>query len=137
MIRLLDLPPIPKCDDDATAARGFDTGVGHPRVFVAADPPMLTDLLARVLDRPDLEIVVDRGHTIEVGTERFEVAVISGSLPPHIRAEVVIRLPDTLGGAGVAVVETEGRRRRVRVSDMTDLTRLLDRIRPRPGVEAH
>lgn len=113
---------------------GFDAAVAERslfRVVVVVSPPILGDLLSRVLERSDIEVETDMdGHSVSAG-RYFDVAITSGALPRYIEARSVVRLPDSLGGAGVGRVTTRGREREIELSGLPDLVRLVDRLCPR------
>lgn len=100
------------------------------RVVVAVSPPMLADVLSKVLGRPDLDVVV---HPERRGgrTRRFDLAVVTGDLPEGLAADIVIRLPEDTGPTGLGAVETPEGGGVVRLRGLPDLVDLLDSVLPR------
>jgi hypothetical protein len=70
-----------------------------PRILVAVEPRVLSDLVLGLLDELALTDVTDT-HTGATSGE-FAVALTSGALPAGIRAGAVIELPEDGLGAGV------------------------------------
>ncbi|MFQ5948734.1 MAG: hypothetical protein ACE5KX_07735 [Acidimicrobiia bacterium] len=107
------------------------------RVVVAVDPPLLADLLSRVMARPGLDVVlyrklVSRPHSPR--DLRFDVALVSGPLPPDLHADVVISLPNDAGRGGACILRTrqgdDAVQDVVQIEKLADLVQLLDRFSP-------
>lgn len=100
------------------------------RVVVAVRPPMLAEVLSKVLGRPDLEVVVYPERKLR-RTPHFDVAVVTGALPEGLAADIVIRLPEDTGPTGLGAVETSEGGEVVRLRGLPDLVELLDSVLPR------
>ena len=90
-------------------------------VGIAVDPPLLADLLVRLLWRPDLEV-----HHHDPSTRlKYDIAVTSGGLRQGIAAGTVIRLPDA-GQAGWGSVVSSQMSHMARIQAVDDVIYLLD-----------
>ncbi|MDH3607345.1 MAG: hypothetical protein OER12_10175 [Acidimicrobiia bacterium] len=92
------------------------------RVGVAVDPPLLADLLVRLFDGPNRTI---RRHPTSK-PEGYDLAIVSPSHAPTLSAPCVIRLPDDNGGSGLGVVTTEAGWNPVSISDVADISILVE-----------
>ena len=76
------------------------------RVLIAVTPTLLGELLARELDREDLEIVLLDGQHGVVDRRAFDVVVTSGLPPVGVAATTVVQLPDRVRGDDVGSLVT-------------------------------
>ena len=91
------------------------------RVGVAVDPPLLADLLVRLLSGPNLRLC--RRPTSEpLGCD---LAIVSPAWEGSITAPRVIRLPDDNGDVGMGAVTTEEGSFPVPIGDVEDISGLL------------
>lgn len=105
----------------------------RPRVAVAVLPRLLADVLSRVLDRTDLDVVVCAAPELlgpSSGGRPFEVAVISGAPPANLGAQIVIRLPDGPGNVGMGSVRTSAGEEAVELHGLAEVVTILDRLLP-------
>lgn len=71
---------------------------------MAVSPPLLSDVIARLLARADVDVVVlDADSRLPTAVD---LALISGPLPLELTATVSVELPDDLGNAGTGRVHT-------------------------------
>ena len=99
------------------------------RLLVDVQPRLLRDALIRIL----AEVALDEVFTASKPGQRFDAAVVTGSLPPGVEARLVITLP--LQGSGVASgvgrVEVDGGPPQViPVDGLATIVRLLDEYYP-------
>lgn len=97
------------------------------RVVVAVEPRLLADTLMRALGTVEgLEITLhlDDGSVQVRGTD-CDIALVSGSSAPELRAPVVVRIPTHSSGAGSGTVETAGASRTFHFAGLGDLTDLI------------
>lgn len=96
------------------------------RVVVAVEPRLYGDTLVRALTAHDLDVTLylDGGH-LRVSGDGYDVALVSGTLPSDLDAEVVVRLPSGADGAGSAMVEVGEDRRSFRVDGPGDVAALV------------
>lgn len=79
------------------------------RVLIAVVPRLLGDLLARELDRADLDVVVVDDRRAIGDDVRFDVVVTNGLPPPRVEATTVVQLPDRVRGDGIgSLLSTDG-----------------------------
>ena len=95
---------------------------GAARVGVAVDPPLLADLLVRLLSGPNRLLCRRKPSSLPLGCD---VAIVSPSLEGSITAPRVIRLPGDEGSAGVGAVTTEEGSFPVAIGDVEAISRLL------------
>jgi hypothetical protein len=96
------------------------------RVLVAVAPRLLGDLLARELDRIDLEVVVlDDSGTVR-GDLRFDVVVTNGLPPPSVEAATVVRLPDRMRGDQIGSLLTAEGVERLRLTELARVVGVVD-----------
>ena len=91
------------------------------RVGVAVDPPLLADLLVRLLSGPSLRLC----RILAFGPLSCDLAIVSPAWEGSIIAPRVIRLPDDNGDAGMGAVTTEEGSFPVPVGDVEDISGLL------------
>ncbi|MBT8246725.1 MAG: hypothetical protein KJN73_02855 [Acidimicrobiia bacterium] len=96
---------------------------GTSRVGVAVDPPLLADLLVRLLGTSERRVQRYNGR----GLANLDLAVISPAFEDALVAPVVIRLPGDHGDSGVGIVTTDGRDDPVVISDVDVLFRVIGR----------
>lgn len=89
---------------------------------VAVDPPLLADLLVRLLAGPN-RLICRRKASGPIGCD---LAIVSPSQEGAIRAPRTIRLPGDEGDAGVGAVTTEEGSIRVAISDVEAIGGLLE-----------
>jgi hypothetical protein len=78
---------------------GVLTRLGGRRVVIVVEPRLLSETLARALQRPDVEVSIGLEPPV-AGEERFDVAVVMGDVPPGVNADVVVRVPEGDGEEG-------------------------------------
>lgn len=91
------------------------------RVLIAIEPRLLSDVLIRVLDGPNVEIVVDTPAGQQ--PRHFDLAVVSAGAGTDLNANVVVRLPAIEGGEG-SITTPSGTQPAV----LGDLARLLEAL---------
>jgi len=97
------------------------------RVGVAVEPPLLADLLVRLLSGPNLRLC--RRPTSEpLGCD---LAIVSPSWEESITAPRVIRLPDDHGHSGMGAVTTEDGSFPAPIGDVEAISNLLETYLPR------
>jgi hypothetical protein len=98
------------------------------RVLIAVAPRLLGDLLARELDRSDLEVVVldDSGRVR--GDLRFDVVVTNGLAPPRVEATTVVQLPDRVRGDDVGSLVTADGVERVALTKLARVVGVVDEL---------
>lgn len=109
----------------------------RPRLLLAVSPPLLADVLARVLAADgafDVVVAVDgqraeHQHAVQVETAAYDVGLVTSGLPPGVRASTVIQLPATASGAGVGRVRTRLSEREVLILGITSIRQLIDELR--------
>jgi hypothetical protein len=101
------------------------------RVLIAVAPPLLGDLLARELDRTDLEVVVVDGSGSVRGDPHFDVVITNGLPPPRVEATTVVQLPDRARGDDVASLLTAEGVERLRLSELARVVGVVDELCPR------
>ena len=101
------------------------------RVLVAISPPLLGDLLARQLDRDDLEVVVVDGQSARDPRQRrydfFDVVIVDDLPPPRVRAAAVLRLPGQ-SGSGSGLLRTSDDWERVVITELATIVGLVNRL---------
>jgi hypothetical protein len=105
-------------DVDAASRRA------RPRILVAIEPKLLGDAMATLLteaDQDDVEVLPLGGSP----TGHYDGAVVTVDLA-GLDAEVVIRLPDDAGGAGMGTATTRDQDREVYLRDARSVLLLLD-----------
>jgi hypothetical protein len=107
------------------------------RVLIAVAPPLLGELLARELDRDDLEIVLVDGLHGVVDKRTFDVVVTSGLPPAGVAATTVVQLPDRIRGDEVGSLVTPLGVERIPISEMSTVVGLVRELcaRDRPEPE--
>ena len=93
------------------------------RVGVAVDPPLLADLLVRLLGTPERRVQRYNGR----GLARLDLAVVSPAFEDALFAPVVIRLPGDHGDSGVGIVTTVDGDDPVVISDVDILLSMIGR----------
>jgi hypothetical protein len=98
--------------------------LGQRRVLIAVEPRLLADTLAKAVQTPDVDVVIDL--TPPANEDRFDVAVVMTGLPPGAEADVVVcvaapRLDDS------SVTQTTGTQPAA-VGDLTTLLETLHRF---------
>ncbi len=97
------------------------------RVAVAVAPRLLGDALSRVLAREGRDVVVMESpcvidlEALPQDERHFDVALVSGSVPESLDADVVIQLPDT---PSVGIARVAGKP--VALDSVDDLVALVD-----------
>lgn len=108
-------------------------------ILVAVEPPLLGELLARVVvDAGVGEVTVaraGRGKGREILDVRdssrvYDVALVTSGPGPRTPAVTMIRLPDDTGSAGLASVDGPQGRRAVMLHGLGDLLALLEELCP-------
>ena len=106
-------------------------------MLIAVAPLLLGELLARELDREDLEIVLDDGQHGVVDTGAFDVVVTSGLPPAGVAATTVVQLPDRIRGDDVGSLVTTLGAERIDIHEMSTVVGLVRELcarhRPEPG----
>lgn len=83
-------------------AAGVQNLIGA-RVAIVVEPRLLAETLHRALRRPELDVVIYLDH---VGPDdAFDAAVVLGSAPEGMRADVVVTLPDGLGEGSITTAD--------------------------------
>ena len=67
--------------------------LGGRRVVIVVEPRLLSETLARALERSDADVTIGLDPPIE-DDERFDIAIVTGDVPPDLHADVVVRVPD-------------------------------------------
>jgi hypothetical protein len=97
-------------------------------VLIALAPRLLSDLVARAIDRPDIDVVIDsRGGPAHV-EERFLVAVVSEGAPDDITADTIIRLPSGEGNVGMGSLVTAEGEEAIVIDDLDALAAIIGRL---------
>lgn len=99
-----------------------------PRVLIAVAPPLLGELLARELDRDDLEIVLVDGHDAAVDRRAFDVVVTNGLPPAGVRATTVVQLPDRVRGDGMGSLVTTLGVERIRIFELSTVVGVVHEL---------
>ena len=94
---------------------------------------MATLLSANPLD----EVVQLRQAGAQACQVRYDAAVVSTELPGNTRADVVITLPDTRGGAGTGIVTNGTVIHAVSITTPEQVIELLQQYAPRSPDDAH
>lgn len=100
------------------------------RVLIAVAPPLLGDLLARELDRSDLEVVVLDGTGSVRGDPHFDVIITNGIPPPRVEAPTVVQLPDRVRGDDIASLLTVDGIERVRLAEVAGVVGVVEELCP-------
>lgn len=99
------------------------------RVVVAVRPRLLADVLIRSLAAEDIDVTLYvEDARIEVRGQRYDIAIVSGSLPAPLHVDVVVRLPEDAGAAGTGTVETCSGTRAFHFTGPSDLVDLIARL---------
>ena len=94
---------------------------------VAVDPKLLGDALETVLTHDGVDEVVPADR---IGREHLDAVVVTIDLTGDPGADIVIRLPDSSGNAGVARVTTSRGSEDMWIDDAASILDLLDRYCP-------
>lgn len=119
--------------DAHPASSAFDRAVTeeHPRVMIAVEPNMLAGALSTVLAEVGVYDVVSSDDLKDAYVDAAVVTAVRSYLE---RADIIIELPDTEGGAGIGRVRTWDGAVDVAITGMGSILDLLDRYCPaRPG----
>ena len=101
------------------------------RVLIAVAPSLLGDLLARELDRNDLEVVV-LDDPLGLGSDlRFDVVVTNGLPPARVEATTVVRLPDRIRGDDIASLLTDDGVERIHIAEIAGVVGMVNELCPR------
>lgn len=90
------------------------------KVTVSVEPPLLSDLLVRLLATEHREVSLDTG-----GADP-DIAIVSQRHAERIKAPVVIRLPDDEANAGLGSVVRRGAPEPVLIASIEGLSWLLE-----------
>ncbi len=102
-------------------------------ILLAVEPAVLEGALAKMLSAGFDDHVVQLGRTAPEALDRdYDAAVVSTELPAHIRARVVITLPDTRGGAGTGTIRSGDVVQEVDLPGADRVVQLLEQYSPRP-----
>jgi len=96
------------------------------RVGVAVDPPILADLLVRLLTGPNRLV----RRTPDLSQVRCDVAIVSPAHTGSISAPSVLQLPDDHGDAGIGGITTRSGFYRVPIRDVEDIESLIEKHLP-------
>lgn len=100
--------------------------VGLVNVGIGVEPPLLADLLRRLLWAPDRQVYVHRPST-GTGGRACDVAVTSRSLDDVVTAPVRIQLPDDEGVGGWGTMIVHDRCSVVSIRSVDDILALIER----------
>jgi hypothetical protein len=121
--------------DDVSALLVWSEGVvateRDRRVLIAVAPPLLGDLLARELDRSDLEVVVLDDARVLHGDLRFDVVIATGLPPARVHATTVVQLPDRVRGNDLGSLLTADGIERIRLTGLAGVVEVIDKLCPR------
>jgi hypothetical protein len=107
------------------------------RVLIAVAPALLGELLARALDREDLEIVLVDDPRAVTDERAFDVVVTSGLPPVGVATATIVQLPDRIRGDDVGSLVTPLGVERIRIPEVSSVVVLVhelcarDRSEPR------
>ena len=108
-------------------ARGLLQGVKGPNrsVLIAVEPYLLATVLARLLE--PFQAVEVKGPRRRLALDRYDVAIVTGGLPPGIRAGVLIGLPEDGGQQGTVTADSVTAT--VAIEGVETIVRLMDGAR--------
>jgi hypothetical protein len=116
--------------DEAGRASGFNASVSITprRILVAVVPPLLSDLLSRLVSRVEFHVVeMAPDGTLPDG--RFDVAFVNTDVElASIEIDTLVRLPMTQSGMGTARIRNEEHEEGVELTSVGDLIALVDRL---------
>jgi hypothetical protein len=98
----------------------------NARVGVAVDPPLLADLLVRLLAGPNRLM----RRTPDLSQCCCDLAIVSPAYTGPISAPSVIHLPSDHGDAGAGLVTTATGSYRVEIRDLEAIERLIESYLP-------
>jgi formylmethanofuran dehydrogenase subunit A len=98
------------------------------RILLAVEPRVLEGALAAILERLDLDDVVQLHDDGRAGA--YDAAIVTITLPDDIRSDFVITLPDTVGEAALGRVTVDGQSSDVALPTHNEVIDLLDEQLP-------
>lgn len=103
------------------------------RILVAVGPGVFEGALCRmILSADQVDEVVQHAHGGRAPDERaYDAAIVCPELPPGVRSDVVIVLPDGRGSAGVGTLRCAQGVHSVRIDGPEQVIELLDTYAPR------
>jgi hypothetical protein len=114
--------------DDAGRATGFNDSVSITprRILVAVVPPLLSDLLSRLVSRVEFHVVeMPLGGTPPDG--RFDAAFVNTDVElASMKIDTLVRLPMTQNGLGTARITNGEGEEWVELTSVDDLIGLID-----------
>ena len=100
------------------------------RVLVAVEPYLLATVLARLLERATAAGAVEvQGSGGALALDTYDAAIFTGTLPPGVRAGLLILLPGE--GSQEGTVTTSSATVTVTIEGVETIVRLLDERLPR------
>lgn len=106
------------------------------RILVAVEPIVLEGALASILERVDLDDVVQFHRSPDRDVDGYDAAIVTIELPDDLRPDVVITLPDTVGDQRAGRLTVGNVSTEVDIPTHNEVIDLLDEQLPAAGLRS-
>lgn len=83
------------------------TRFGGRRVVIVVEPRLLSETLARAVQRPDVDVTIGL-EPPTADKEPFDIAVVMGDEPEGLHADVIVRVPGAETDCEGSITTAEG-----------------------------